>query len=126
MRRNRNRVSMTTIIEGSPKRTYSERPTEDDMICERCGGLTVATQFEGGHAWVCDGWERLSYGNITDQLIMTNRAAQAHEAIGLMTSSRMRSAHGAVSPRHTNTVQRRVEPDKRIVTYKGRMWNRLS
>ena len=76
------------------------------MACERCGGLSVAAHFGGDHAWKYDGWECLICGNITDPLIMTNRDAQSHGAIGPMTSSGMRPARGAVSPgRHSDTVR---------------------
>lgn len=76
------------------------------MTCERCGGLSVVRHFEGGQAWEYDGWECLICGNIADPLIMTNRYAQAHGAIGPMTASGMRPARGAVSPgRHTDTVR---------------------
>jgi hypothetical protein len=76
------------------------------MTCKRCGGLSIARHFEGGQAWEYDGWECLICGDITDPLIMTNRDAQAHGAIGPMTSSGMRSARGAVSPgRHTDIIR---------------------
>jgi len=76
------------------------------MTCERRGGLSVAAHFEGNHAWEYDGWECLICGNITDPLIMTNRDAQAHRAIGPMTSSGTRPPRGAVSPgRHAGTVR---------------------
>jgi hypothetical protein len=76
------------------------------MTCERCGGLSIARHFDGGQAWEYDGWECLICGDITDPLIMTNRDAQAHGAIGPMTSSGMRSARGAVSPcRHTDIIR---------------------
>jgi hypothetical protein len=76
------------------------------MTCERCGGLSIARHFEGGQAWEYDGWECLICGDITDPLIMTNRDAQAHGAIGPKTSSGMRSARGAVSPgRHTDIIR---------------------
>ena len=76
------------------------------MTCERCGGLSVTAHFEGDHAWEYDGWACLICGNITDPLIMTNRDAQAHGALGPMTSSGMRPVRGAVSPgRHISKVR---------------------
>ena len=72
------------------------------MTCERCGGLSVAAHFEGNHAWQYDGWECLICGNITDPLIMTNRDAQAHGAIGPMTShgSKTCARRSQSSPAH--------------------------
>jgi hypothetical protein len=76
------------------------------MNCERCGGMSVAMHFEGSCAWEYDGWKCLICGNITDPLIMTNRDAQLHGAIGSMTSIGMRPARGAVSPgRHTSAAR---------------------
>ena len=76
------------------------------MTCERCGGMSVAMHFEGDRAWEYDGRKCLICGNITDPLIITNRDAQAHGAIGRMTSRGMRPARGAVSPsRHTGVVR---------------------
>jgi hypothetical protein len=76
------------------------------MACERCGGMSVAAHFEGDRAWEYDGWKCLICGNITDPLIITNRDAQAHGAIGSMTSKGMRPVRGAVSPgRHTSTAR---------------------
>ena len=74
------------------------------MTCERCGGMSVAAHFEGDRAWEYDGWKCLICGNITDSIIITNRDAQAHGAIGSMTSRGMRLVRGAVGPgRHTST-----------------------
>lgn len=76
------------------------------MACERCGGMSIAAHFEGDRAWEYDGWKCLICGNITDPLIITNRDAQARGAIEPMTSIRMRSARGVVSPgRHTGTAR---------------------
>ena len=76
------------------------------MTCERCGGLSVATHFEGDHAWEYDGLECLICGSITDPLIMTNRDAQAHGASRSMIASGMRPPRGAVNlGRHTGPVR---------------------
>ena len=67
------------------------------MSCERCGGLSVATHFEGDHAWEYDGWECLICGNITDPLITSNREAQLSGLLRLMSAKGMRGAGGAVA-----------------------------
>ena len=86
--------------------TCSKALMEDPMACERCGGMSIAAHFEGDRAWEYDGWKCLICGNITDPLIITNRNAQAHGAIGPMSSKGMRPVGGAVSPsRHTGTAR---------------------
>ncbi len=76
------------------------------MICQRCGGLSVATHFEAGHIWEYDGWACLICGNIIDPLILLNRDAQGHGTLRPLSSRGMRAARGSVEPgRYRSLIQ---------------------